>query len=529
MTSVLSIEVALNSSGKILDAYHIPPLFKSYDRSTKEFRRRSVDATLILGLPSDIQQSDPVFIIRRASQRSTTTSLSRAPGPVAAAVDELALHQQRQRSLDLPRPEAFRSNTAASNMSGMSVYATPAEEISQDDLLRAASPSATRQEIIAAQRETSRANQRAVLSAQKNTEQGVDVVIPDRGTIRSSRSFANNKVRYSYIDPDGTEMDISEIVENEWAAPQLVEVRSSSSASERTGGEESFRSAPTSPASDGFLSDSQGRPSFAATDDGESEDERRAITALQSTPIDVENSASPQNQSSRNGPTFSSRRQESGDVLEDAWGARETSSPRSNESLQDRLDRVLAKVREDKSRGIVRSRSALSNESIGGRSSPLPAIAQGLPSTQGRKSPLGSDRGSPMIDQVVNSSPRQNHGKEASVASSSSGGGIAESSPLTTASFAPSSRSVNSRTSNRPVVYRDDFGLDTLMTFVDADSTPRKPRRKPQVGIDELFGSEFNDLDLHPEVRAHYEETHKAYSSIEKELDALLMKVMRKK
>ena len=76
---------------------------------------------------------------------------------------------------------------------------------------------ATPQEIIAAQRAASKANQKALISAQANEAQGVDVVLPARGTLRSSRQMEPNGeiIRYSYIDDEGETYDISELLEEE--------------------------------------------------------------------------------------------------------------------------------------------------------------------------------------------------------------------------------------------------------------------------------------------------------------------------
>jgi hypothetical protein len=72
----------------------------------------------------------------------------------------------------------------------------------------------SRQELIAAQREATRANQRAILSASSNAERGLDVLLPDRALLRSSQIETEN-IRYSYVDPDGGTYDISDIIEAE--------------------------------------------------------------------------------------------------------------------------------------------------------------------------------------------------------------------------------------------------------------------------------------------------------------------------
>lgn len=76
----------------------------------------------------------------------------------------------------------------------------------------------SRQELIAAQREASRANQRAILSAQNNSERGVDIILSNRALLRSSRLGPNTSatVRYSYVEPDGETYDIGQLLEDEW-------------------------------------------------------------------------------------------------------------------------------------------------------------------------------------------------------------------------------------------------------------------------------------------------------------------------
>lgn len=503
----------------------------------KEFRRRSVDATLILGTPQDLQPADPVFIIRRAAHRLSGNG-QRSLGPLPIIVDELALQQQQLRPTpELARPDLpTRSATAASAASGVSIYTTPAEELDEDQVLaRAAASQATRQEIIAAQRAVSRANQRAIVSAQKNTEQGVDIVLPHRGMIRSSRTFANDRVRYSYIDQDGSEMDISDIVENEWAAPEDEDYRSSSRASELTvsgasNDGDSFITARGSPTSQLGVRTSTAASTSTEEDD---EEERLAINALRSTSVlidgrDASSSPTLVANASPSKPKSLKLRPEGSDVLEDALGTRSVTSPMFSESLQDRLDRVLAKVREDKARGTFRSRSAQGGGS--GRASPLVGAGRLSPS-QGRRSPYGG-RDSPSIDQIMQeraNSRAMNHSKKPSVASVSSTSTDVPSTPVTggsnaaSSSFTPNSSS-ESRASNHrpPVIYRDDFGLDTLMTIVDADSHRRSTRPKRDVGVDGLFGQSMKDVDVHPEVRSWYDAPAKAIDDIDAVRSSLL-------
>ena len=120
---------------------------------------------------------DPVFILQRATTyRSSAASRQR----LSASLDEIALsHLHRN------------SSASASSASDAGVAA-------EDQNSRQPS----QQEIIAAQRAASRANQKAILSAQANAQSRVDVVLPDKGMLRSQRGDADSKMRYSYVQPD---------------------------------------------------------------------------------------------------------------------------------------------------------------------------------------------------------------------------------------------------------------------------------------------------------------------------------------
>lgn len=406
-----------------------------------------------------------------------------------------------------------------------STYGASAEDL--EILARATSPQATRQEIIAAQRAVSRANQRALLSAQKNHEQGVDISIPDRGVIRSTRDIGDDKVRYSYINQEGEEVDISKIVESEWSTETLAEPASSttprsvSQASRYTStttDADSFRTARETNSADEAGNTSQGLES-------DEEEERRAVAALRETNVDIDSTKSTKGPSST--ALQKSASSEGEDVLQDALGPRMVSSPLFNESLQDRLDRVLAKVKEDKAMGRrpgSRPRSfQLRDFGVAGGTS----SGRMSPASVGRRSPDGG-RDSPSINQLIgnrgqpggsplSASSRQGHGKKASLASMTStrsSNTDQPSTPITAGSNANSTftpiSSTESRMSNHPpppptVAYRDDFGLETLVSIVDAEShPPRRPAVARDVGMEALFGRSLRDLDVHPDVKEWY-------------------------
>ncbi|GHJ86595.1 hypothetical protein NliqN6_2997 [Naganishia liquefaciens] len=164
-------EVALQPNSRVLDAYREPPVFK-YNQMSKEMRRRSREFPG--AAQEDIQPTDPVFVLRRV--------IANPPGSPKVALDEVEV--KRRRSAD------------------SSPHVTPTK---------------TTQQIIAEQRAASRAKQHALLSAQENTENGLDVHLPDKGTVRSSRITIDGEehVRYSYISNEGDTIDISQVVQAE--------------------------------------------------------------------------------------------------------------------------------------------------------------------------------------------------------------------------------------------------------------------------------------------------------------------------
>ena len=179
-----SAERELQPSSKVIDAFPRPPAF----RRSSEIKRRSVDsAQLLLGTSEDVQSDDPLFILRRAvAYRPTASSRHHR---LSAPLDELALSQ-------------LHRDSSASDSSG--------------NESKGRQPS--KQEIIAAQRAATRANQKAVLSTQANSQRGVDVMLPDKAMLRSQRIDADSKMRYSYMQPDGEMYDVSDIVEEELKA-----------------------------------------------------------------------------------------------------------------------------------------------------------------------------------------------------------------------------------------------------------------------------------------------------------------------
>ena len=184
-------ERELSPSSRVIDAFPRPPTYRAPERQLAVNKRRSVDSAQLLGSLDDVHPDDPVFILRRAISYRNSTSRHRTSAPL----DEIALQQ-----LHLHRESASSANTDLGS------------PINQD--VKPRQPSM--QEIIAAQRAASRANQRAILSAQTNSVRGMDVLLPGNALLRSSRYDSNDRMRYSYVEADGETYDISDIVEEEW-------------------------------------------------------------------------------------------------------------------------------------------------------------------------------------------------------------------------------------------------------------------------------------------------------------------------
>jgi len=189
------------------------------------------------GNAEDVYPDDPVFLLRRAtSYRPVNSTLSGGGfvtkhGRHSAPLDEIALQkmqmsqqqqqqqQQRESVVTIESGLSCGSFTATttSEKDGISIQVenqTPTQMQSPSQL-----QSRSAHEIIAAQRAATRAMQNAsILSAQSNSLRGTDVLLPDHALLRSSRYDSTERMRYSYVEPDGETYDVSEIVETEWGA-----------------------------------------------------------------------------------------------------------------------------------------------------------------------------------------------------------------------------------------------------------------------------------------------------------------------
>lgn len=535
----------MNPSSKILDAYAQPPAFKPYEKSSKEFRRRSMETPYNAPLTSDLQSTDPIFVIRRASKMNN-----------ASFGGSLRTREDSNSSLNLPERSASRASESTS------VYATPIAEI-PPSLERAMSPQQAKQEIIAAQRAASRANQRAMLFAHKNEREGVDVILADKSRIRSSRDGVNT--RYSYIAADGAnEIDISEIVENEWRSPSRQSddtsnaghsaARDSTSALSHVTAE-SYSSALASPLTPAAYLPGYYNPKSLTSESEADAEERMAIDRVTSAPLSYD---------------------QPNDYLEQALSSRGSESNTSQgesgypDGIDQRLERVLSKVRKgtaspgpagvasalrsrQQASGVVPDESASSN----GRSSSHADSGRSTPMTVTRMASFGSDRGpsyvsqmmrarsgsaasngsvgraSPApqnIDRGISSSgrstpqpeastprrpPSKGHAKQPSLASIASDvsslNSAGPSTPATTSAGNTTSTPVSSTRndssgSNRLAIpYREDLGIEFLMQLVEQESEPWRSIRTESPSVAAALNGDSSFPRLNPSLAAVYD------------------------
>ena len=179
----------LAPSSRIINAFPRPLTFRVPERPTPNNQHRSVDSTLLLGSMDDVNPDDPVLILWCAVSYYNLTSRHRLSAPL----NELALHK-------------FHCDSYSS--------ASSSDPNTSHDFSMGCNKQPILREIITCQREAIRANQRAILSAQSNSVQGMDV-LPGNAMLRSSRYSSTDCLRYSYVEPDREIYDISNIVEEE--------------------------------------------------------------------------------------------------------------------------------------------------------------------------------------------------------------------------------------------------------------------------------------------------------------------------
>ncbi len=190
-------ERALATTSKVLEAYPTPPTFKLGigNRKTSDGKRRSIDAAALLGASDDVGVNDPVFVLRQITHVHSGPKNRLGPNRALSPTDNVLAAAQGARASQLSPATSPRIGTS--------------KDLAQAKPNQGMTP----QEIIAAQRAAAAERNAAVLGAQRNTQQGVDVMLSNQARIRSSKLGPSNKFRYSYVPADGQERDISSIIE----------------------------------------------------------------------------------------------------------------------------------------------------------------------------------------------------------------------------------------------------------------------------------------------------------------------------
>ena len=446
-----------------------------------EQRRRSRDHVQNAGQPSDILPTDPVFVLRRVSQRSAGPT--NHPPPQVAQVAAVAAGEENG-------------------------------TLSQQD-------------IIAAQRAASRASQKALISSQNNTNQGVDVVLPHRGTLRSSRLMAGDGevVRYSYIDDDGESYDISELVEEEWGkdgskispnlvtAPTLQRMPTDSS---------TYVTAPSTPEptmskqmshgelkSDdilrGVLQRAAGQP------DGKLEEKlQRVINKAKSG--GAKTLSSPERGEKQSGRP--------------APSGRTTPQPNGTSRGPDITSRPGEK---GPARQVNYHQTAASVNNIVSRHRQQPSIASilsdisGSPAQESLRDPTRNDRDSPEDDRGVRT------GASTPMTATTS---THPTPPVSSVVVFTRSISSASPTPRGPVSYSDDFGMKNLMAMIDVRSRGGKPKKRSEgeSTTDEIekryYGDKIDFEDVHPEIKVCFTGLADRLSKFDREVDELLASVL---
>ncbi|EKM59031.1 uncharacterized protein PHACADRAFT_249196 [Phanerochaete carnosa HHB-10118-sp] len=438
-------EKELAPTSKVIDAYPRPPAY----RRSVDSKRRSADSAMLLSSSEDIGPDDPIFILRRAvAYRPSSRRLS-------APLDEIALQKLHRASLSI-------SSIATDSTTGPD---EPKKQMSK-------------QEIIAAQRAATRANQRAILSAQANSSRGLDVLLPgNAGMIRSSRHELDDRMRYSYMDASGTMYDISDIVEVEWQS----EVGSNGSTTQ-------------SDLLHGVISRS--KDGLGAKLDRVLSQVRQP-RAAQHTPQPVYRDGT----DSIGTPSVYSTAEGGPNTSRSATPNAQTMNARSPTPTNTAV--------------AARAASPLS------RLSSYRTTSEGASDGRRTASPSSSPH----------KAARPSHDRQQSLASvmsdSSSYRGQSphrSQSPPTPRAF---NRAPSATKSQRMVLPKDDFGLAQMLAIIESKDMPATRADLPPLDpVDELlFGREIDLETLHPQIRDIYSSTFKQLEEMDYSLDELLQYV----
>ncbi len=423
-------------SGKVIDSYPRPPSYRPADRRLSDSKRRSFDSMQLLGSPDDVTPEDPVFVLRRAITYRPSTSRHRLSAPL----DEIALQQFHRESMSGSSVASEDGDTKQRHMS--------------------------KQELIMAQRAVWRANQRAILSAQVNSQRGVDLLLPNNAVLRSSRYDTDERTRYSYVE-GGETYDISDIMEEEW---------------------DSSASAGRGDLLEGVLE--RGR-----TKDGVDEKLNRVLSK-------IKDGRTIQRTASSTPPSASTVYS----VYSDAGQGEEQSTPVERSRSATPMGTSSSKADEVLPRGPSPASERTVTPDIRRQRFATPSSA-----SQGRSTPQ---------QQQQPQAPLAPHLRQTSVGSvmtDTSGYRTAVGSPVATSpSLAKVGPSLRQR-KPKVTLPKDDFGVSHMMAIIELAGLQDKPSPpEPVHPVDEmLFGRPIQMDELHPAIREIYAPTFKQLNEMD--------------
>jgi len=328
-----------------------------------------------------------------------------------------------------------------------------------------------------AQRAVWRANQRAILSAQANSQRGVDLLLPNNAVLRSSRYDTDDRTRYSYVE-GGETYDISDIMEEEW---------------------DSSTSAGQGDLLEGVLQRGSSR-------DGVDEKLHRVLSkikdgrTIQRTPS--------QSSAPLSASTIDSVYSDAGDAEEPSApvGRSRSATPQAVATGSNKADDILP-----------RTQSPASERTV------TPDIRKQRSTTP---SSFSQGRSTPLQQQQPIQAPLAPHLRQTSVTSvttDTSGYRTAVGSPIMT-SPSPAKSGLLKQRKPKLTLPKDDFGVSHMMAIIElAGLQDKPPPLEPLHPVDEmLFGRRVDVEELHPTIRDIYAPTFRQLDDMNKMLDDLL-------
>jgi hypothetical protein len=428
-------------SGRVIDTYPRPPSYRPADRRLSDSKRRSVDSMLLLGSPEDVTSEDPVFVLRRAVTYRTSSSRHRLSAPL----DEIALQQLHRDSMSSSSAASDDGDAKPRHMS--------------------------KQELITTQRAVWRANQRAILSSQANSQRGVDLLLPNNVVLRSSRYDTDERTRYSYVE-GGETYDISDIMEEEWDSSAV--------------------------AGQGDLL--EGVFERGRARDGVDEKLNRVLSKIRDNRT-IQRTASETPPSSAT--TIDSVYSDAGESEELVTPVGRSRSATPMGASGDKADDILPRG----SRGPSPASERTVTPEIRKQRSVTPSSV-----TQGRSTPQQY----PLAQAPLAPHLRQTSINSVTTDTSTSGYRTAVGSPVATS---PSLAKVGPLRSRKPKVTlpKDDFGVSHMMAIIElAGLQDKPPPPEPVHPVDEmLFGKPIQMDELHPAIRDIYAPTFRQLNEMD--------------